>query len=101
MNWIFALLITLWGSLAIVLGLLAPRRRRLALVLCASLPVVYWVLLPVTYTSGDSSLVEIMFVVAVYAFVAAGCWMAVWAVASVIGSSARNRIERRRETSSA
>ena len=77
MNWIFALLITLWGSLAIVSGLLAPRRRRLALVLCASLPFVYWVTLPVSY-SGDSLLYQVMLVVAVYALLAACIWIGVF-----------------------
>jgi hypothetical protein len=93
MHWILALLIALWGSLAIVTGLLAPWRR-LALVLGASLPFVYWVILPVTYT-GDSLLVQVMLVVAGYALVAVGCWTAVWALASRIGSSMRSSIERR------
>ena len=99
MNWIFALLIALWGSLAIVMGLLAPWRR-LSLVLGASLPFVYWVTLPVWYT-GDSLLYQVMLGVAVYALVAAGIWMAVWAVASAIGSSTRSRLERRRDMSKA
>jgi hypothetical protein len=99
MNWILVLLIALWGSLAIVTGLLAPWRR-LALVLGASLPFFYWAILPVTYT-GDSRLVDVMLIVGVYALVALGCWTAVWAAASIIGSSMRSRIERRRDMSAA
>lgn len=99
MHWIPVLLIALWGSLAIVMGLLAPWRR-LALIFGAGFPLVFWATLPVTYT-GDSLLVQVMLVVAGYALVAMGCWTAVWAVASVIGSSMRNRIERRRDMSNA
>ena len=79
---LIVLLFALWGSLAIVTGLIAPWRR-LALVFGAGFPLVFWATLPLR-RSGDSRLVDAMRDEGMFALGAVICWTTVWAVASAL-----------------